>query len=165
MGFALLLVYLVLSYLRPVDLIPGFAEYRIPFVVAIAGLIMSMFRLFLRGFDFLARSPQVYFLLAFLGIVTVSPLLAQGWVGGAVDAFESFTSNMIGSLLIIANVDTIRRLRIVAATICVLSLILVAQSVLAYHTGFGESSSCLCKELARACTGRQSSNGRVRSVT
>jgi putative inorganic carbon (HCO3(-)) transporter len=137
MGFALLIVYIVFTFVRPGELVPALADWRIMEVVSILAILGAGLGLLTgRGPTF--RAPQIPLLVAFFAWAAVS-LLATGSASGT--AFERLTdfakSSGVAFLLVVLNVDSIRRVKIVAATFALMALFEAGQGVLAYHSGIG----------------------------
>ena len=132
----LTLLYLALTYLRPWEFIQELAPYRLAFWTGNLGLIVSVCRFAIRGPHTLLRAPEPYLLVFFSLILIFSPVLAEGWLGGAMEAFTDFMTALIGCILIVLNVDTLRRAKIVMLAILLFSLVLVAQGAYSYHTGW-----------------------------
>ena len=86
MAFALFLVYLVLSYVRPWELNESLLSLPIIPIASVAALGATLIRLLVgRGPTF--RSPQPYLALLFLAWAVCSFVLATRWFGGACPRF------------------------------------------------------------------------------
>ena len=101
-----------------------------------AGLAVSVVRFAFRGPYSIAKTPQLTFLIGFFLVLTLSPVAATGWFGGALVALETFLTSIVGCVLIMLNVDSVKRMRIAAGVLCLLSLAVTIQGILAYHWGF-----------------------------
>ncbi len=135
MSLALVILFIATLYIRPADLVPGLAPYRIPLIVGLVALFAACLRCLARRSSDTLRMPHPYFFGGFLIITVLSPALTQGWFGGVQIAIEDLLPGMLAAVLIVMTVDTMPRLRMLAVALCVLSLYLVVQSVLAYHFG------------------------------
>jgi putative inorganic carbon (HCO3(-)) transporter len=135
-GFFVLLLYLVLTLIRPWELMPWLAEYRLAFWVGNIGLLVSVISFLFRGRFTLFRTPELYTLLTFVCVLVLSPALAQGWIGGVIEAFNIFMTPFLGCMLIFLNVDSLRKLKITAGVITVCAIVLVIQGVISYHFGW-----------------------------
>jgi putative inorganic carbon (HCO3(-)) transporter len=134
MGFFFLLLYLTASYIRPAELYPWLAPYRPMLWLGLSGLIASLFSL-MTGQRPTFRAKQIPLMAALMAIVAVSQVL-QGWFGGALLAVQEFGITTTVFLLVVFNVTSLRRLRIVGVLLAVLSCAVVAPGVLAYHYGY-----------------------------
>jgi len=148
MIFALLIVYVFLSYVYPGQLFPALAPYRFTYWVGITGLVFCMFWLVFKRSSVLT-TLQFWFLLVFTLILALSRMLGERWWGAAVPAVNQFGPSLAMFLLTVCAVDTIRKMRIVAACVAVLSVILVAQGIAAYHFAY-QSKMFLYDPLTRA---------------
>jgi hypothetical protein len=132
MGFLLLLVYLVLTYIRLPELEPDLARWRIMLWLGTMGLAVSVVPALLRRQ--VLRTPQLYWMLGFLASLALSRAV-QGWLGGAWRAIADFGSVAAAFFLILFNVTTLKRLRVLVGVLVLLSLAIAAQGILAYHAG------------------------------
>jgi O-antigen ligase len=123
MGYALTILYLVLSYLSPAVLVPALAPYHIQVVIAVFALIASIPGLLKAE---IGKLFAFYCLLAVAFIVLVSSTWNNG-PGIGVHAFEDFASNALVFLLIIANCQSLRRMKIVVAVVALIALYYVFQ--------------------------------------
>jgi len=137
MAFLLTVLFMIASYLRPGDLSVELSALRIPFWVGNFGMVAGSAGTLFGGRTSVWKAPQLHFLLGFVGVLVLSPILARHWVGGALDAFSTFSTAVIGYVLIVFAVDTISKLRILAILLAVLSIALVIQGGLAVHVGIG----------------------------
>ncbi len=148
MAFFFLLVYLTLSYTRPFELYPELAGYRPMLVAGIVALVATVVSAFLRRTQSF-RAMQIPLMAAFVVWVAFS-LVAQGWFGGAVQAFERIGISAAMFFLVIFNVDSFRRLRIVAILLTLLSLFIVFEGVWAVRTGWNEERFVLTQQIDTA---------------
>lgn len=142
MGFFLLVVYLILTFIRPFELYPSLAPYRIMFsvgILAIAGTVISL----IIGRRPTFRANQIYLMLGLMVMVALSLIITERWFGGALQAIQHFSVVATIFFLVILNVTTLRRLRIVVVLLVLLSSVLVVQGVLAYHYGYREETFVL----------------------
>jgi putative inorganic carbon (HCO3(-)) transporter len=135
MSFILTLLYIALAYIFPAEIFPELAPYRITLTVGLTGLGISLVRLIITGRYDVGR-PQLYFLTGLTGIMMISLIWADRWVGGAMYVVEDFGVCIIMVLLVVWNIDSIRKLRTVLTLIIVLSVFLSAQGIAAFHYGY-----------------------------
>ncbi len=136
MGFFLLVLYLAAAYVRPMELYPWLASYRVMLCLGIAAAIVSVFGLF-TGSRATFRAPQVYLMAAFtLAVILSLPL--RGWFGGSLYAINKFGECALVYFLLVVHVTSWRRLRIVTVLVILLSSVLAIQGTLAYHLHWNE---------------------------
>jgi O-antigen ligase len=135
MAFFITTLFMIASYLRPGDLSAELATLRIPFWLGNAGMFAGGAGTVFSRRTSILRSPQLMLLLWFFGVLVMSPILVRGWFGGGADAFTSFSTSIIGYVLIVLSVSDLSKLRVLAALLLVLSLVLVAQGFLATQFG------------------------------
>lgn len=135
MGLFLLLLYLACAYVRPMDFFPELAAYRVMLwlgavcgVGAIAGYLLTDKRPSL-------RTPQVLLMPTLLAAVVVSRIV-QGWMGGALIAFEEFGTTVAVFLSIVLVVNSLNRLRAVAVVLVASSIFLAGQAIVSYQFGY-----------------------------
>jgi putative inorganic carbon (HCO3(-)) transporter len=136
MGFLLTVAYVALGHLSPADVFPAFSDDRIMLWLAIAAAVATVPSLVTGKFPF--RSPEVRFMLGLVVAVPVSRL-AHLWFGGMFPALSAFLTTGIVFFLIVANVHTLRRLRVLMVVFLLACLFLLYRSVAAYHSGDLES--------------------------
>jgi hypothetical protein len=131
----LTLALIVVMYLSPVELFPSLAPYRPVLVLSAIGLPAALMAGVLHRFSF--RAPQIYLLLAFAGALAFSRVY-QGWLGGALRAWEDFGPTIASFLMTAIVASAIRRQKALALTFVAIALYLVMQGALAYHFGYRE---------------------------
>lgn len=134
MSFFLLLLYLVFFYIRPFEMNPAWVQYRIMLWLTLAALLGSALTV-LRKRRLPLCALQIYLMIAMFLAVVLSQV-ATGWFGGGLLAFIDFGTQALIFFLVILNVSSLRRLRITATTVVLLSFVLVVMGILAYHFGF-----------------------------
>ena len=133
MGFSLTIVYILLIYITPAEVVPALAPLRIQvLVVALAGLA-SVPALMSGTLRF--RGPQLYLLAALAAAIALSILLGQRWPGGVLTAWLGFLPSAAVFLLIIVNVDSLPRLQKLQASLVLIALLIVVRSAVAFHSG------------------------------
>lgn len=136
MAFLITAIYVVLSHLSPAALLPELAPYRIMLWLAIAAAILCLPRLVFHRT--LWQSVQIYLMLGFIVAVPLSRL-AHGWLGGVFPAFSDFLVSGIVFFLVVASVNTVRKVQILMAAMVVCALFLLSQSLYGFHVD-GENS-------------------------
>lgn len=163
MGFLLLTLLLVLNYTRPWEFYPGLAAMRLPFWTGNLGLLFGVTGFALGGRYNVLASPAPWLLAGFFFLLVVSPVLAAGWWGAVPIAITRALPNVLACALIIMTARTLGKMRVLAATVCVLSLFLTAQSVLAYHGMFASEQLVATQRTDEVLeeTGQRGEFGRV----
>jgi len=135
MPFFLLLVYIGLSYIFPGEIFPALEPYRVTYWVGLAGLLFSALWLMFKRATPLSMA-QLWFLVAFTLTLAVSRVLADRWLGAVVPTLTQFGPSVAMFVLTLCTVDSMRKLRIAAGLMVLLSLTLVLQGIAAYHFGY-----------------------------
>lgn len=137
MGYAILLVYLALTFVRPAELFPGLAGYQLMDVASLA-LLMGTALTVLAGRGPTLRAPQLGLCLLFVLWATFSVVASRRWLGGAFQVFVGlFSAAALGFFVVALNTTSPRRLRGVAAALSTVGLYLAVQGILAFHLGVG----------------------------
>jgi putative inorganic carbon (HCO3(-)) transporter len=153
MGFFFLVFYLFVSYIFPGEIFPALIPYHLTYWIGIGGLAAGAVSIFLRRGAPL-RSVQLYLLLGFLGVMILSWISADRWLGAAPEAIQQFAPSLTMFLLTICSVDSMRRLKAATILMVALSLVIMAQGFAAYHFGINQRTF-----LFDASTGEELSPG------
>src|SRR5579864_3460125 len=132
MSFFFFLLYLAASYLYPGEFFPQLASYRLTLWIGVLGLAASLLSLVMGG----KLTMQLQPLLLMCGLIVsmiLSVMWADRWLGAPLSVIESFGPTITMFLLAICNITSIRRLRVTAMTIVVLTLLLALQGAAAYN--------------------------------
>lgn len=135
MAYALFLLYLVVSYIHPAEIIPELAPYRVTFwigITALAGAIASL----LGGSGRLVPSLQLWAVTLLTIVMAASLVVAERWLGAPIAVIQRFGPSLTVFLLAITTVTSFVRLGIAAGCVIALTLALVMQGTVAYHFGF-----------------------------
>src|SRR5262245_28174483 len=135
MTFALFILYVVLSYIHPGEIVPALVSYRVTYWVGMAGLGVAIATLVARR-DALIANLQLWVLLVFAAILGVSLMVAERWFGAPLLALQRFGPSLAIFVLAICGVTTLARLRIVAGCVIALTLMLTVQGAAAYYFGY-----------------------------
>jgi O-antigen ligase len=133
MGFALTILYVVLTIISPTQLGPWAGEYR-P-MVALTTVIVVVSLPELLGHRNLWSSTQTFLLVGFTMAIAASRA-TNGWLGGAVQSWLAFLPAVSLFFFIVANVTTIRRLRILMGAIVSSCLFVAVEAMCGYYAGF-----------------------------
>jgi len=129
--FPLILLYLVLTIIRPQEYMPLFTG--IPVLPAV--LIMA-FGCWLISNGKTFAAPQFVILPIFLLILMIS-VVVNGWFGGALDQLEKFGPIMIAFFIFASACNTQRRVTIAMAVFVLCSVVLVAHGIGQARDGVG----------------------------
>lgn len=133
MSFALFLAYVVLSFVRPVELFaPALGEYRPMLVLWAVAFVAGGLRL-LRTRELALAPAHVGLLAAFCAAVAASQL-AAGWAGGAVDSLEKISPSIMLFVLVALNVTSLPRLRATCIAFVASMLVVAGLAVLDYRS-------------------------------
>jgi hypothetical protein len=89
MTFALFLLYLVLSYIHPGEIVPALAPYRFAYWTGMSGLAVAIVSLLARRRDVLA-TIQLWTLMFFAAVLGLSLMVADRWLGAPILALQQF---------------------------------------------------------------------------
>jgi putative inorganic carbon (HCO3(-)) transporter len=129
--FPLILLYLVLTIVRPQDYLPG--------LVGVPLLPVVMVLAFLAWLGSSAKTwaaPQFLILPAFLVVLMISQV-TNGWAGGAMDELAKFGPTVIAFFVFAAACNTRRRVTIGMAVFVLCSMVLALHGVEQVKTGIG----------------------------
>ncbi|MET0256500.1 MAG: O-antigen ligase family protein [Luteibacter sp.] len=129
--FPLILVYVVLTIIRPQDYVPGLDTVPILPVVLLLAFASWLFS---RAKTF--EAPQFVILPAFLLILMISEV-TNGWTGGAVDELARFGPVVIAFFVFGAACTTQKRVRTAMAVFVVCAAVLALHGVEQAKTGVG----------------------------
>jgi O-antigen ligase len=129
--FPLILIYLVLTIIRPQEYMPAFVGLPVlPAVLALAfaSWLISSRKTF--------EAPQFVILPVFLVILMIS-VVVNGWVGGALDQFKKFGPIVIAFFVFAAACNTQQRVMIAMAVFVLCSVVLVVHGIGQVRDGVG----------------------------
>jgi hypothetical protein len=135
MTFLLYILYLMLTYLRPIETyFPELYEFR-------PVLIFGVLTLFLSILSAGTNKPQVINrrhigLISALMFIVPFSRITNGWLGGATDALLAIAPQVAAFILTVINVNTLRKLKITILTIFICTIVLILQSLYSYYTGY-----------------------------
>jgi putative inorganic carbon (HCO3(-)) transporter len=135
MTFALFLLFVVLSYIHPAEIVPALAEYRVTYWVGLAGLAVAFASLVGRNTD-LRANLQLWMVIALATVMGASLMIAERWLGAPILAIQRFGPSLTILVLAVCSVTSFARLRIAAACVIVLTTALMLQGAAAYHFGY-----------------------------
>ncbi len=133
MGFALTLIYIVVTIISPEQFGKEWASYHV--VVYLAGITALASLPSLSGYRYWKNSVQTYLLVAFIGAIALSQV-AHGWLGGVVESWRLFLPSAAVFFFLVVNVTTVRRLKIAALTAVGSCLIVTVEALCGYYAGY-----------------------------
>ncbi|WP_293995919.1 O-antigen ligase family protein [Sphaerotilus sp.] len=134
MSFAVFLLYVFLSFFRPIELfVPEIAEFRPMLVLWSIAFVMAASRAVVRK-QIAARAIDFKLLFGFMLTLGLS-LLVNGWAGGAFAAMNEFTTSSMLFVLVALNVTDLGRLKKTCAAVVLSMLIAAGFGIQAFHTG------------------------------
>jgi hypothetical protein len=139
MGFALTLVYVAFVLLRPQELYPGLAGYRVMDVLAGLALVATAASIATGSSKPSLRGPELRLGLAFIVWSAITVAAALRWFGGAWLALVELSIPLFTLALVMLNVSTRRRLTLLVVTIWMCTFVLLAQAFDAYYSDVTES--------------------------
>ncbi|RDS83649.1 O-antigen polymerase [Dyella monticola] len=129
--FPLIILYLVLTIIRPQEYMAAFTGIPILPIVLIAAFLcwlISSAKTF--------AAPQFVILPIFLVVLMIS-VVVNGWFGGALDQLEKFGPIMIAFFVLATACNTQQRVIITMAVFVLCSVVLVAHGIGQARTGMG----------------------------
>lgn len=136
MAFTLSLLYLVFTFLSPAELFPTLAQYRPMVWLGLLAAFASVPEMISNHLAI--RALQTRLLLALLCAMMLSEVAGR-WFGGVLVAVEEFGPSILAFVLIVVNVKTMKRFRLLALLLTSIALVLTVQSLLAYHWNINSS--------------------------
>jgi putative inorganic carbon (hco3(-)) transporter len=141
MAFTVYLVFLILTYLRPIEAFaPELESYRPMVWLSLLALMSGLFSISLERNSTQTSAIEVknkalQLLVMFCAAIFAS-LAAKAYIGGAFTAFMSFSPSAVLFFLTLVNVNSLQRLKVTCFAIAACTLILAIASIVSYHTGF-----------------------------
>jgi len=135
MAYLLALAYLACIYIRPAEIVAGWASIPFAGIVASVAAVCAAGSLFLRPRRFWDL-PQDWFVAGFL-LAIVASNAAWGWMGGALHAAVTMAPAAFAYFLLRIAVESPRQLRIVGYTLVALTVWHAANGIIQFHTGTG----------------------------
>jgi putative inorganic carbon (hco3(-)) transporter len=135
MGFALYLLFLFLTYVRPIEAFaPELGVYRPMLFLLLATFAAAVGRVLGPG-RMAATGQHVRLILGFTAVIGIS-VATNGWLGGAVTALVDFAPSVLLFLSTVMLVVTRERLRAACAVVIASMVVLSIAGAAAFHTGY-----------------------------
>ncbi|MFI5093653.1 MAG: O-antigen ligase family protein [Candidatus Acidiferrales bacterium] len=133
MGFALTILYIVVTIISPEQFGKAWANYHA--LMYLAGITVLASLPSMATYKFWKSSVQTYLLLGFIGAISLSEV-ANGWLGGVLESWRIFLPSAAVFFFIVVNVTTIRRLKIATLAAVASCLIVTVEALCGYYAGF-----------------------------
>jgi O-antigen ligase len=133
MGFALTVVYIVVTIISPEQFGKEWASYHA--VTYLAGITALASLPSMATYSYWKTSIQTYLLVGFIVAIALSQV-AHGWLGGVVEGLRTFLPSAAVFFFIVVNVTTIRRLKIMTLAAVGSCLVLTVEALSGYYAGF-----------------------------
>ena len=135
MSFALFIVYILCTYLRPFEVLaPELNAYRPMLLLLGVALAISASEAISRK-EWGAR-PVHFWLLGMLVLAIGASRVANSWAGGALLAIGDFGASALLMVLCLLNLTNTRRLQATCLAVLISVVALAALGVLSWHTGY-----------------------------
>jgi putative inorganic carbon (hco3(-)) transporter len=135
MSFALFIVYILCTYLRPFEVLAPEANVFRPMLILMALAFAASSPRAISRREWGAR-PVHFGLLGLLVLAIGMSQVANHWAGGALVAIADFSASAMLMVLCLFNLTSIKRLQVTCVAIVCSVVILAALGVFSWHTGF-----------------------------
>ena len=129
-GLILSLLNLFFFFFPPIEVAPALAPYRLQFIILFPGVAISLVAMSMRPFDI--QKPQVWLMIGLWFSVCMS-LLSKLQLRATLYSFVDFIVVVSMFIMIAANVNSARRIRVVCGTLALFALTLAIMGICAYH--------------------------------
>jgi O-antigen ligase len=133
MGFALTILYIVVTIISPEQFGKEWASYHV--VMYLAGITALASLPSMATYSYWKTSIQTYLLVGFIVAIALSEV-AHGWLGGVVESWRLFLPSAAVFFFIVVNVTTIRRLKIVTLAAVASCLFVTVEALCGYYAGY-----------------------------
>src|SRR5580658_1516566 len=133
MGFALTILYIVVTIISPEQFGKDWASYHVVMYLAAITALASLPSM--ATYRYWKNSIQTYLLVGFTIAIALSEV-AHGWLGGVVESWRMFLPSAAIFFFIVVNVTTIRRLKIVTLAAVASCLAVTVEALCGYSAGF-----------------------------
>jgi O-antigen ligase len=133
MGFALTVLYIVVTIISPEQFGKEWASYHA--LTYLAGMTVLASLPSMTAYTYWKSSVQTFLLLGFIVAIALSEV-ANGWLGGVLESLRMFLPSAAVFFFIVVNVTTVRRLKIVTLAAVSSCLIVTAEALCGYYAGF-----------------------------
>src|ERR1700676_2373214 len=133
MGFALTIVYIVATIISPEQFGKEWASFHAGRYLGGISALASLPNM--ATYSYWKTSIQTYLLVGFIVAITLTQVV-HGWLGGVVESWRMFLPSAAVFFFIVANVTTIRRLKIVTLVAVGSCLVVTVEALCGYYLGY-----------------------------
>lgn len=133
MGFALTVVYIVVTIISPEQFGKEWASYHA--VTYLAGITTLASLPSMARCSYWKTSVQTYLLVGFIIVIALSQVV-HGWLGGVIESWRMFLPSAAVFFFIVVNVTTIRRLKIIVLAAVGSCLAVAVEALCGYYAGY-----------------------------
>jgi O-antigen ligase len=133
MGFALTIIYIVVTIISPEQFGKEWASYHA--VTYLAGITALASLPSMATYSYWKTSVQTYLLIGFIIAVALSQVV-HGWLGGVIESGRMFLPSAAVFFFIVVNVTTIRRLKIIVLAAVGSCLFVAVEALCGYYAGY-----------------------------
>jgi O-antigen ligase len=133
MGFALTILYIIVTIISPEQFGKEWASYHA--LTYLAGITVLASLPTLAAYKYWRSSVQTFLLLGLVGAIALSEV-ANGWLGGVLESLRAFLPSAAVFFFIVVNVTTIRRLKLVTLAAVASCLVVTVEALCGYYAGF-----------------------------
>jgi O-antigen ligase len=133
MGFALTILYIVVTIISPEQFGKEWANYHA--LTYLAGMTALASLPNIAGYRYWRSSVQTFLLLGLIVAIALSEV-AHGWLGGVLESWRMFLPSAAVFFFIVVNVTTVRRLKIVTLAAVASCLVVTIEALSGYYAGF-----------------------------
>jgi O-antigen ligase len=133
MGFALTVVYIVVTIISPEQFGKEWASYHA--VTYLAGITALASLPSMARYSYWKTSAQTYLLAGFIIAIALSQVV-HGWLGGVIESWRMFLPSAAVFFFIVVNVTTVRRLKIIVLAAVGSCLAVAVEALCGYYAGY-----------------------------
>jgi len=133
MGFALTILYIVVTIISPEQFGKEWASYHVMTYLAVLTAVASLPSVV--GCRNWKSSIQTYLLFGFIVAIALSQVV-HGWLGGVVESWRTFLPSAAVFFFLVVNVTTIRRLKIATLAAVASCLLVTVEALCGYYAGY-----------------------------
>jgi len=133
MGFALTILYIIVTIISPEQFGKEWASYHALTYLAGVTVLTSLPSMMI--YRYWKSSVQTFLLLGLISAVAMSQV-ANGWLGGVLESWRMFLPSAAAFFFIVVNVTTVRRLKIATLAVVASCLGVAVEALCGYYAGF-----------------------------
>jgi O-antigen ligase len=133
MGFALTILYIIVTIVSPEQFGKEWASYHA--VMYLAGITALASLPSMATYSYWKTSIQTYLLIGFTVAIALSQV-AHGWLGGVVESWRMFLPSAAVFFFIVVNVTTVRKLKIVTLAAVASCVVVTVEALCGYYAGY-----------------------------